>query len=235
MSELLSYEAVGDVAVVTLDDGKVNALTPQMITDIGAALDRAEKEAKAVLLTGRPGKFSAGFDLKTLMGGGDPAKDLFLAGGELFLRMYGHPQPLVIAATGHAIAGGVLMLGTGDLRIGTQGDFKLGLNEVAIGVPLPIFAHELARERLDPRHLARGTVLGTLFSPDEAKEAGWLDEVVAPDALKDRALAAATKLAGLAPKPFAMSKKSMRGPFIDRIRSQSADNLIAILDDLDLG
>lgn len=235
MSELLSYELVGDVAVVTMDDGKVNALSPQMIEDLGAALDRAEKEAKAVLLTGRPGKFCAGFDLKILMGGGEPSKALFLAGGELFLRLYGHPQPVVIAATGHAIAGGVLLLACGDLRIGVQGDFKLGLNEVAIGVPLPVFAHELARERLDPRFLVRATVLGTLFAPDEAKEVGWLDEVVEPDALKERALAAATKLAGLAPKPFAMSKKSMRGAFIERIGKESPANLVAILDDLDMG
>lgn len=235
MSDLVSFERVGDVAVVTMDDGKANALSQDMIAQIDAALDRAQAEAKALLLTGREGKLCAGFDLKVLMGGGEPAKALFLAGGELFLRIYGHPQPTVIAAPGHAIAGGALLLGCGDLRIGARGDFKIGLNEVAIGVPLPVFAHDLARERLDPRHLARATVLGTLFTPDEAREVGWLDQVVEPDALRETALAEATRLSQLGAAPFAISKQSMRGAFIERVRSQSEANLAKILADLNLG
>src|SRR5690606_35275794 len=114
---------------------------------MGAALDRAEREAKAVVVLGRPGRFSAGFDLKVMMSSPDAARALVLEGGALLLRVLELPLPVVTASTGHAIAGGLLLLATGDVRLGAGGDFKLGLNEVANGMPVPIFAHELARMR----------------------------------------------------------------------------------------
>ncbi len=223
------YELEGDVAVVTMDDGKANALSPPMIAQLGEALDRATSEAKAVLLTGREGKLCAGFDLKILMQGGQAAKDLFVTGGQLLLRIFEHPQPVVVASPGHAIAGGALLLGVGDLRIGADGPFKIGLNEVEIGLPLPIFAHEIARARISARHLDRATLLATVYAPREAAEVGWLDEVVALDALHARALAEAKRLAGLNAHAFAFSKRSMRGELADRLREVTEANLVEIL------
>ena len=225
----VSFEARGDVAVVTMDDGKVNALSPAMIRGLDAALDRAEAEAKAVLILGREGKLCAGFDLKVMGQGADAATQLFVDGGDLMIRMFAHPQPLVIGCPGHAIAGGALLLAVADLRVGARGDFKIGLNEVAIGLELPLFAHRIARARLDRRHLDRATLLATLYDPDSAVEAGWLDQVVEAAALREAALGEATRLAALDLDAFARSKQSMRGPLVEELRRRSAPNLRAII------
>ncbi|MCA9607191.1 MAG: crotonase/enoyl-CoA hydratase family protein [Myxococcales bacterium] len=228
MTDQVRFELDGDVAVITMDDGKANALTFSMIADVDAAFDRAAKEAKAIVLTGREGKLCAGFDLKTLMGGGEPARDLFVAGGELFLKIYEHPLPVVVAATGHAIAGGVLLLAVGDVRIGADGPFKIGLNEVAIGVPLPVFAHEIAKARLDPRRLDRATMRATVFTPEEAAEVGWLERVVSAAELRDAAMAEAKALAALPAKPYAITKQSMRRELVAKIRAATEADLAEI-------
>lgn len=224
MSEV-TYEKDGDVAVIRIDDGKANALSPARIAQIQGALARTVGDAKAVVIAGRPGKLSAGFDLKVLMGGPEPARELFHAGGELFMRIYEHPLPVVAACTGHAIAGGALLLGASDVRIGADGDFKIGLNEIAIGVPLPIFAHALAAERLDPRRLMRATLGATLYAPREAAEVGWLDRVVPIDDVVDVALAEARQLATLPGEPYALSKLSMRRATIAHVRATMESNL----------
>ncbi len=228
MSDQVRYALDGGIAVITMDDGKANALSPSMVADLHAAFDRAAAEAKAIVLTGREGKLCAGFDLKVLMSGGDAARDLFLAGGELFLEIYEHPKPVVVAATGHAIAGGALLLGVGDVRVGADGPFKIGLNEVAIGVPLPIFAHAIAKARLDPRHLDRATLRATLFAPSEAAEVGWLDRVVPAAALHDTAMAEAKALAALPATPYAISKQSMRKDLVARVRAATDQDLAEI-------
>ena len=229
------YELDGDIAVITMDDGKANALSPSMVADVDAAFDRASGEAKAIVLTGREGKLCAGFDLKVLMGGADAARDLFLAGGELFLKIYEHPQPVVVAATGHAIAGGALLLGVGDVRIGADGPFKIGLNEVAIGVPLPLFALAIAQARIDPRHLDRATMRATLFSPTEAAEVGWLERVVPAAELHAAALAEARALAALPAMPYAISKQSLRKDLVARVRASTAEDLAEITRRVQMG
>src|SRR5512146_236246 len=138
--ELVRYRLEGDkqIAVVEMDDGKANALSAEMIDALLAALTRAEGEAKAMVLAGRPERFCAGFDLRVMMSGPEQATALLKRGSELLLRLYDAKIPLVIACTGHALAGGALVVLTGDLRIGAQGPFKIGLNEVSIGMPVPV-------------------------------------------------------------------------------------------------
>lgn len=225
MSEIVSFELRGEVARVQMDDGKANALSSAMIEALGAALDRAAREAKALVLMGRPGRFSAGFDLKVMMSGPDAARALVTSGGELLMRLYEHPQPVVVACTGHAIAGGVLLAATGDRRIGVAGDFKLGLNEVANGMPVPILAHELARDRLDPRALVEAVLMARLWDPEGAREVGWLDRVVAPEALEASALEEAAALAKLPQPAFGLSKRSLRRRTIAHVRATMASNL----------
>lgn len=225
MTEIVTFERRGDVALVRLDDGKANAMSTPLIAGIGAALDRAAAEAKAVVLMGRPGRFSAGFDLKVMMSGPDAARTLVMAGGELLMRLYEHPQPLVVACTGHAIAGGVLMVATGDRRIGVAGDFKLGLNEVANGMPVPILAHELARDRLDPRFLVESVLHARLWDPEGALRVGWLDRVVAPDELEARAIEEADALAKLPQPAYGLTKRSLRRATIAHIRATIESNL----------
>ncbi|MFK7989712.1 MAG: crotonase/enoyl-CoA hydratase family protein [Sandaracinaceae bacterium] len=222
---IVNYTVRDEVALIQMDDGKANALSPDMIAQLSDAFDRALEEAKAVVLTGREGRFCGGFDLKVVMSGPEPAKALFSAGTDLYLKMYALGIPLVAACSGHAVAGGVLLLGASDVRIGAEGAFKLGLNETAIGMPLPIFAHTIASERLARPHLFAATLGATLFSPAEAVEVGWLDEVVAQGALIERAMAEATRLAPLAGDAFRISKVSMRGATIAHVRDTLDEDL----------
>ena len=159
MAEFATYELIDHMAVVTMDDGKANVFGPDMISALNSQLDRAADEAKVVLLTGRPGLFSGGFDLRVMRGDDRKAAyDLVRAGARLLMRLYGLPQPLVAAATGHAVAMGALCLLAGDYRVGAQGDFRIGLNETAIGMSLPPFAVMITNERLSRRYLARATL-----------------------------------------------------------------------------
>lgn len=225
MSEIVSFEQRGEVALIRLDDGKANAMSAPLLEGVSAALDRASSSAKAVVLAGRSGRFSAGFDLKVMMSGPDAARDLVLKGGELLMRLYEHPQPLVIACTGHAIAGGVLMVATGDRRIGASGDFKLGLNEVANGMPVPILAHELARDRLDPRALVESVLLARLWSPEDALRVGWLDRLVPEGEVEAAALEEASALAKLPQPAYGFTKRSLRRATIEHVRATMVQNL----------
>lgn len=215
MTQLASYELSDQVAIITMDDGKANAFGPDMIATVEAHLERACREAKAVVLTGRPGIFSGGFDLKVIRGGDAAAgRAMSLAGARLMMRLYGLPQPLVVAAPGHAIALGAFCLLTGDYRIGIEGDFRIGLNETAIGMSLPPFGLMLAKERLSKRHLAGAAIGATLFGPAEARDAGFLDEVVAAAQLPAAARAAADRLVALDGASYAAVKNALRGESI---------------------
>lgn len=224
-SSLVSFELSDDVALLRMDDGKANALSPEMLDALDAALERAEKEAKAVVLAGRPGRFCAGFDLRHMMAGPDSARALVTRGAEVLMRAYSHPQPLVVACTGHALAGGALVVLTGDLRIGAAGDFKIGLNEVAIGMPLPILAIEMARDRLDPRKLTEATLLARQYAPDAALAAGYLDEVAEPERVVPRALEEARRLSGLSNLAYSASKRALRRDSIQHIRDTLEANI----------
>ncbi|MBP6836581.1 MAG: crotonase/enoyl-CoA hydratase family protein [Kofleriaceae bacterium] len=229
MADLVSYALANNVAVVTMDDGKANALSMDMIGALLGALDRAEAEAGAMVLAGRDGRFCAGFDLRVMMSGPANATALLGRGSELLLRLYGAAVPLVIACTGHAMAGGALVLLTGDVRVGAAGDFKLGLNEVAIGLPVPVLAMELARDRLLPTELTRATQLAHIYDPAGAARAGYLDEVVAPTEVMERARAEATRLAGLGRFPFRATRERLRGRTINHIRATLDDDLRRLL------
>ncbi len=215
MTELTHYEIIDDIAIVTMDDGKANAFGPNMIAAVNASLDRAADDARAVLLTGRPGLFSGGFDLKVIRSGdAEAAKTMRLAGTRLMMRLYGLPLPLVIANPGHAVALGAFCLLTADYRVGTAGNFNIGLNETSIGLSLPPFGLMLARERLSKRYLARAAIGATMFSPENAKDAGFLDEVVAVEDLRETALSAARRLIELDGTAYAAVKDGLRGESI---------------------
>lgn len=219
MSDLIRFSLSGAVARLDFDDGKANVISPASLAAFHAALDRAEKEAGAVVLFGRAGRFSAGFDLKTIQEGPDSARRLVGGGAALLLRLAGSPLPVVAACGGHALAMGALLLLGADVRIGAAGDFKLGLNEVAIQMTLPSFALEFANERLSKRHLLRATTLAELYDPAAACDAGYLDRVVPSARLEAEAMAEATRLAELPRRAFAETKHAQRGAMLDRIRS----------------
>lgn len=183
MTSLVSYQLEGSVATITLDDGKVNVLSLAMLNQINQALDRAHQDGAVAILTGRTGVFSAGFDLPVLRDGGDEALRMLRAGFDLAERVLSFPLPVVIACTGHAVAMGVFLLLSGDYRVGAEGPFKITANEVAIGLTMPRAAVEICRQRLNPAHFNRATVLAEPFDPAGALEAGFLDRVVAASEL----------------------------------------------------
>ena len=219
------YELHDGLAVITLDDGKANALSPDVIGAVQDALDRAEREARAVVLTGRPGRFSGGFDLKVMRQGRSEMISLVTAGGELGLRLYEFPRPVIIACTGHAIAMGAILLLCADTRLGVDGDFKIGMNEVAIGLTLPAFGVELARDRLTVQHLTRATVTAEIYAPAAAVEAGFLDRVTSAATLLEAARAEAARLGGLDAVSVATTKRRLRHATISRIRATMKEDL----------
>lgn len=227
-NDVVGYELRGSVAVLQLDDGKANALSHSLIDELLAALERAEKEASAVLLTGRPGKLCAGFDLRTMMSGVQAARDLVTHGAEMYLRLYEFPAPVVVVCTGHAMAGGAVLLLTADTRLGAAGPFKIGLNEISIGMPLPLFVQDLARDRLATAHRVAATIQATIYDPASAVEAGFLDRVVAPDELAEEAMRVATELSKLPTEPYALTKQRMRAPVAERVRATLAEDMARI-------
>jgi enoyl-CoA hydratase len=205
-----------------MDDGKANALSEAMSQALMDNLDLASEQADVIIITGRPGLLCAGFDLKVINGTPEEREAMVNKGGRLLVKAYLHPQPIIVACTGHAVAAGALLCLTGDYRIGVQGDFRIGLNETSIGLSLPVFGQQLARDRLDNRMLTQATLMATLYEPEQAVTAGFLDELVSQEAINARALAMAQQMKKLDGKAFAQVKKAMRGAIGETI-SQSLD------------
>ncbi|OGQ86656.1 MAG: hypothetical protein A2289_25815 [Deltaproteobacteria bacterium RIFOXYA12_FULL_58_15] len=216
--EKLTFALDGPVALVTMDDGKANVLSHGMIDALHRALDRAENEARVLVLAGRTGLFCAGFDLGPMTKGPESARDLVKAGTELTMRLLLQPQPVVAACTGHALAAGALLLLSVDTRIGSEGKFKIGLNEVSVGLRLPIFAAELARSRLSSRHLVGATVESRLYDPKTACDVGFLDSTVVVEDCIAAAVREAHKLSKLNLRALADTKKTLRGAMIEHVR-----------------
>ena len=202
------------VAVVRIDDGKANALSHTVIEQLHAALTQAHAEATSVCFIGREGKLCAGFDLSVMTSGPDATRGLVKAGGELLMRLYGHPQPTVVACTGHALAAGALFLLSCDTRIGVEGTSKIGLNETAIGMGLPVYGVELARERLSKRHFTASALQARIYDPVGALEAGYLDQVVSATELEDVAISEARRLGAFRPQAYTLTKSQSRSAVI---------------------
>jgi len=213
MSDRITYALHDGVATITLDDGKVNALSPEMLAEISDALDRAAADAAIVVLTGRERTFSAGFDLRS-----EDWQTMVGAGGRLVEQVMSFPNPVVVACNGNAIAMGALVLLSADIRIGVEGEHRIGLNEVAIGLTLPWFGIEIARHRLSRPYFDRCTVTGGLLGPEEALRAGFLDELVTPERLQARTAEVVAALAGIDRAAHAATKLRVRERALAGIR-----------------
>lgn len=214
----LTYTLDDGIAIVTFDDGKANAITHAVLAELDAALDRAlGDDARAVVIAGRDGRFSAGFDLATMAGASEGMQRLVMTGARIFARLYAYPLPTVAACTGHAVAGGAILLLSLDHRVGADAPVKIGLNEVSIGIGLPIFAVELARDRLAPHHLGPATMAARIYDPEGAVEAGYLDRVVASESVVAEAVGDARHLAELRTGAYVRTKQLVRGRTVDHI------------------
>ena len=210
MSELLSYHAEDGIVTLTLNNGKVNAINPAMIEALNAALDQAERAGAVVIITGQPGILSGGYDLKVMSAGPQQAAALVTAGSTLARRLLAHPQPVVVACPGNAVAKGAFLLLSADYRIGVDGPFKICLNEVQIGMTMHHAGIELARDRLSPAAFQRAVNNAEVFDPHAALQAGFLDRVVAPEQLHATALDVARQLKQLNPVAHRQTKVKVR-------------------------
>jgi enoyl-CoA hydratase/carnithine racemase len=200
---------IDGVLVVTMDDGKANALTTELLLALRAAVEDASHRQLPLVISGRDGCFCGGFDLGVMSGGRrEQVADLFLLGSRLYRDVLEAPVPVVASCTGHALAGGALLLLVADYRVGRAGPYRIGLNEVAIGLPLPPVATAVAADRLTPRHLTASTLFAEVVAPDDAMARGFLDEVAA-DPLA-AACAVATRSAELPARAFATTKRRIR-------------------------
>jgi enoyl-CoA hydratase len=219
MTELVTYELNDRIATIAMDDGKVNAFSIPMLEAIHAAFDQAERDAAIVILTGRESYFSAGFDLKVFAGGEiDQVIEMLTLGATLVERILGFATPVITACSGHTVAAGAFLPLAADMRIGIEGPYRIGLNEVKIGLTVPWFVIELARQRLQPAHFNRAVVSATMHSPSEAVSAGFFDRVVPADELRATSLDAAAELAELNSQAHAATKLRVRGDTLKAIR-----------------
>ena len=219
MPALVTYQLRDSIGTITMDDGKRNALSAEMFSQLDAALDRAVADRCVVVLGGREGAFSGGFDLRTLMAGGPDASRMVLSGFELAERLLAFPAPVVVACPGHALAMGAFLLLSGDHRIGADGPYKIGANEVAIGITMPFFGVEICRQRLAPAHFHRAVINAEIYAPADAVAAGFLDRVVPAAELDAIARDTALALAKLDTRVHTATKLRARSHALQAIRS----------------
>ena len=217
MSEWVQFQIEDGVATITLSNGKVNALSPDVIAAINTSLDRAEEAGAVVILTGQTGILSGGYDLKVMKSGPEATRDMVAAGSALTLRMLAHPQPIIVACPGHAIAKGAFLLLACDYRVGVEGAFQIGLNEVKIGMTMHQVGIALARDRLTPSVFQRSVINAEMFGPQAALAAGFLDQVVAPDQLMATAQAMAQQLRQLNMTAHTQTKRKARKALLDTL------------------
>lgn len=219
----MNYDKNNNIVTLTFDDGKANVVGPEFLTNINACLDRAEAEkAGAVILCGREGMFSGGFDLAEFQKGPEAGLAMVQRGFELLIRLYSFPLPLVAACTGHGVAMGAFIIMACDTRIGCQGKFKMSLPETAIGMQLPPLLVELATSRISIRHITRVVLQSEAYAPTAAVDAGFIDEVVEEDQLMARAMEAAEQLSQLPQAQYAENKLSVRARHLQVMKDSLA-------------
>lgn len=212
------YSVQDQVATIRIDDGKRNALSPQVLRQINQAFDRAESDRASVILTGRESVFSAGFDLDVMKRGGVEALGMLRAGYALPARVMAYPYPVVAACNGHSLAMGVFLMLSADYVLGCRGEFRIAANEVAIGLTMPRVAAAMLRHRLNPAAYQRAVVLSEYFDVESALAAGFFDELVDPVDLIPRAETLADEFGKLDSRAHTDSKRRIRAALIRKIR-----------------
>ena len=218
--QLATLTTEGDVSIITLDDGKANVFSSAMSSTINQLLDEVPNDKGALLITGRQGLLSGGFDLKTMTGG--EAKDIIemtVNGFKLLARIYGFSRPVVVASSGHAIALGAFLLCCADYRVGAKGKYLVQANEHRNNMSIPIPILEISKSRIWKRHWHRAILNAEAYPIDQSVEAGYLDEVVDEGDLMKRAMEVATDLATLGHPHYQMTKDLDQKDILERINA----------------
>lgn len=217
MTNLVTYSLDDGIATLTLNNGKVNAFSHELIAQFNQALDQGEADNAIAIVTGQPGILSGGYDLKVMTSGPQAAIELVAAGSTLARRMLSHPQPIIVACPGHAIAKGAFVLLSADYRIGVEGPFSIGLNEVKIGMTMHHAGIALARDRLTKPAFQRSVINAEIFTPQGAVAAGFLDQVVARDELMNAARDMAQQLKKINMTAHTNTKRKVRKDLLDAL------------------
>ncbi len=218
--QLATLTTEGDVSIITLDDGKANVFSSAMSSTINQLLDEVPNDKGALLITGRQGLLSGGFDLKTMTGG--EAKDIIemtVNGFKLLARIYGFSRPVVVASSGHAIALGAFLLCCADYRVGAKGKYLVQANEHRNNMSIPVPILEISKSRISKRHWHRAILNAEAYPIDQSVEAGYLDEVVDEEDLMKRAMEVATDLATLGHPHYQMTKDLDQKDILERINA----------------
>lgn len=228
----IAREDEGEVAVLRLQHGKVSALDLELVEELGAALaELARARPAAVVLTGSGSSFSAGVDLHRVVDGGRAYIEPFLAALERSFRaLFTFPRPVVAALNGHAIAGGLVLACACDRRLMARGNGRLGIPELAVGVAFPALALEIVRGLLPARAVGDLLLRGHRLDGEGALALGLLDELVEPERLRGRAVAAAQELAALDARAFELTKLAWRAPALEQLARGAAAHDAAVLE-----
>lgn len=218
-TNLVNYKAENNYCIITLNNGKANAISHEVIDQLNTALDQALTEKKIVILTGSEGMFSGGYDLKVMTQGVDAAKELVTRGSQLTYKMLSFPLPIIIACSGHAIAKGAFLLLASDYRLGVEGNFKIGLNEVIIGMTMHQAGIELAKARLAPVFFERSVNNAEIYNPQDAVTAGFLDKLVPQEHLLSTAIKIAEMFTQLNLKAHEQTKLKVRAPYLTALKN----------------
>ena len=211
----------GSVRVLRLDHGKANALDVEVFEALAEALAEAEHSGcRALVLTGSGSIFSAGVDLRRVLREGEEYLHRFVPMiGAGLRRLFGFPRPVVAALNGHAVAGGCILACACDRRIAAAGPATVGVPELRVGVPYPSAALEILRFVVGDRGLEEAVYSAGTSGLERARELGLVDEIVPPEELLDRAVAAAERMAAVAAETFALTKRQIRRPVLDRLEA----------------
>ncbi len=217
MNEFVSYQPKENYAIITINNGKANAISQEVIEGLNTSLDKAEQEDKIVILTGTQGIFSGGFDLKVMTKSPESALELVTKGSQLSLKMLSFPKPIIVACNGHAIAKGAFLLLSADYRVGVEGDFKIGLNEVMIGMTMHNAGIAIAKSRLSEVYLNRAVNNSEIFNSKDAVKAGFLDVIVPEEVLLPTAIKVANMFSKLNRKAHAATKLKVRKSHLEAL------------------
>jgi enoyl-CoA hydratase len=227
----LIVEDTGTASLVRLDDGQLNVLAEDRLVALRGIID-AYEPGRALVLAGRPGVFTAGLDLKAYAGAKRERQvSLLHALAETILRLWIAPYPVVVAATGHAVAGGTLLAMAADHAVAADGPYRWGLTETAIGLPLPHFGIALARYNVRPDRVDRLLLAGRVVDPTTAVDVGFADELAPVEEVVDRAVARAADLAALPAEAFAEQKRRLRGAVVSEVRAGLAADIEELVSD----
>lgn len=207
-----------EISIITLDDGKANVFSEEMTQAINDCLDKVPTDSGSLIITGRPGMFSAGFDLKVIASGDMPKiKKMSLSGFKLLSRIFSFPRPVVAACSGHGIALGTFLLCCCDYRIGIKGEFLLGANEMKTNMVIPTPILELIKFRISPSHKYRSILGAEMYQLDKAIDAGLMDQVVDSETLMDTAIEKAKDLATMGHPSYTLTKALFIKDVADKI------------------